>query len=375
MTTIGKVFAVLAIIAAGAFTYFAARVLKTHQTWRDAYVQDEKAHGEALTLARELDYGKPDVDPATITDPKEFGRLRLSAKLHELRDFRGRVWKDVKWAGAEGADSIKLAVDFPVPHQIQVDQVMHVFDGRPIAEGGQYLGEFRVTAAPQGQPIITLSPTFKAKTTRQIDLDRFVRRMQASGKADVPFILYDTMPVDSGRGDGGAFTFRSDADLEQSLPPSVVNEYKRDGKPAAEDDPITNVVTRGGVKVYRRSLRHYPTIFAQFDEMSTELIDEIAGYQRDIGEMRKVNEDLALEKEFYAKELAAAKALQMKVKGELDLVKGRQDALAAELDKMNGEVAKLLESVKAQETELENIYRQALEKADKAGAERTAAAR
>lgn len=370
MTIIHRVFAVFTILAAIGFMYLAARTLKTHQEWRNQYNSAHDGYVAARNQIQELKYGKRD-DAGGVVEP---GILQLKETYHKWSDNLGRVWRKVKWGGPEGNDSFKLVIDELNPgiekHHITVDQILYVFDDRDPSMGGQYVGQFKVTAAPATQPpTITLTPVQKGKTVRPQDFRRLVDHLQASGKADVTFTLFDVLPADSGvsipLGDGveveGAFTDVSEDKLKAWLPAESLPEYLKDGKPAAADDPAEFVDAN---KIYHRPIRAYPYIFAHFDEASTELEDETVAYKRDTEEMVKVNEDLAKEAEYFKTELAAAKAVLEKVKGEVAAVAAHQEKLEMALAEVKQQVAAALEKVKQQETELEKIYAEALRKHD-----------
>jgi hypothetical protein len=198
---------------------------------------------------------------------------------HELliaTRLRGRIWRNVKPAGAPNAQTgaINVAIPAPTPAGIKKETVVFLFeDGPPqpptangVPRGPQYLGEFTVLSA--GPQQAALQPV--------LPLDEFERRRLAASRG--PWIVYETMPLDRHE----IFAGKTDQQLQQLLPKKTVNEYIRDRKPAtADDDPLRVVgsdengkplppgdskITK---KLYRRRLRDYA---AEFDEMARRRI-------------------------------------------------------------------------------------------------------
>ena len=149
------------------------------------------------------------------------------------------MWRNVKPASAPDAKTGAVTVALPSPLPAGKDQnertVLYLFeDGPPQAPGAngalrgpQYLGEFS-TAPVAGALQATLQPV--------LPLDQFERQRLAASR--VPWIIYDTMPMD----EHDIFAGMTDQQLKQLLPKQSVNDYLRDGKPATADDDPARVV-------------------------------------------------------------------------------------------------------------------------------------
>jgi hypothetical protein len=199
---------------------------------------------------------------------------------HELliaTRLRGRIWRNVKPAGAPNAQTgaVNVAVPSPTPAGIKPQTVVFLFEDGPTQppaangtpQGAQYLGEFTVASA--GPQQAALQPV--------LPLDEFQRRRLAGSRAT--WIIYETMPLDRHE----IFAKKTDKELQQLLPKKTVNEYIRDGKPAtADDDPLRVVgfdennkplppgdLSKATKKLYQRRLRDYA---AEFDELSRRRI-------------------------------------------------------------------------------------------------------
>jgi hypothetical protein len=200
---------------------------------------------------------------------------------HELliaTRLRGRIWRNVKPAGAPNAQTgaVNVAVPAPTPAGIKKDTVVFLFEEGPTQppaangapQGAQYMGEFTVASA--GPQQAGLQPV--------LPLDEFQRRRLATSRAS--WIIYETMPLDRHE----IFAKKTDKELQQLLPKKTVNEYIRDGKPATPDDDPFRVVgfdennkplpsgadlSKATKKLYQRRLRDYA---AEFDELSRRRI-------------------------------------------------------------------------------------------------------
>ena len=202
----------LVFCAACATLWISAQTLKVHQVWREILegppgkreegliAQTEKLRQESL----ELEFGKEEDDGEIVED----GIAQLEIRLAEVLYDRGRMWTDCKPAAmAAAAGSVNVTVANPTPSQITPGLLVYVFDGRPVAQSGSYLGMFRVTnvaggaaapapgggpgdaAAPAGPTIATLQPAWRLS-------DYEGTRLVDSANRGNPWILFDKMPVD-----------------------------------------------------------------------------------------------------------------------------------------------------------------------------------
>lgn len=183
MSIWNKVLIGFIFIAAVTFAYMAARTLKTHQYWRElAQAHQDKIDAlEAENLSLVFDDSEKEEDGKMGID-----RLRL--ELHKLLIDRGRVWYN---CSPEDVDrqtgKVAVKTDLPDPHKIADNTILYVFDETDLQDGGQYLGEFKVTDVAQRQ--LAMEPAMKLT-------DEELNRLAASRG---PWTLYEIMQIDAPR--------------------------------------------------------------------------------------------------------------------------------------------------------------------------------
>lgn len=182
MSIWSKVFAGLVFVAAAVFFYFAAYTLKTHDAW----------HTSAKKLEDQVALAKAETKKVIEGDPEKGtpSLAQLKIDLHAAVNDRGRVWRNVA-PGAIPANAPELTLTVTVEEalagQIKPQMVLYAFDDRTLAEGGRYLGSFKVDAAAGAQ--VTL------KTASPLPLsERQYAQLQAA--AGSTWVLYETMPRD-----------------------------------------------------------------------------------------------------------------------------------------------------------------------------------
>ncbi|MGL4511759.1 MAG: hypothetical protein ACRCT8_01600 [Lacipirellulaceae bacterium] len=196
----------------------------------------------------------------------------------------------------------------------------------------EFLGEFRVVEV-KGR-VATLDPL------SQFNLDPVSgQRLLASPG---PWIVYESMPAD--RAD--LFAGLSEKQLRKLLPPSVVVEYLRDGKPASADDdefrkqPLTDEGEplapddAGKAKKFnfRRMPRDYAFLFQDYDKEQAELTTQVQATQVDIQKLKTA--------------LVGAKALgamredeSAKLRKDLASLKKDRDAVERHLKRLQSQIA------------------------------------
>lgn len=361
MTIVSKVVLGFVFIAAFAFLWFSARTLKTHEVWRTAY---EKVAASKISLEKEkrqLQFGGSERKGPNGED-LSLGKLKAEEELYNATIHRGRVWRNAHFDGADPL-GLRFRIELPAPHTLAVGDILYIFDARPVADGGQYLGEFTVKAAPEGQPTIVVVPMFLPSQQRPQLVARFQTKLEASLRPETPFTLYDTLPQD--RHD--LYAGYTDQQLEQILPAETVDEFKRDGKPAAADDPEDRVATDDkGDRVYRRPLRDYFKLYAkEFSDLVVNT-DEIAGYKNDLASLQSVNTALEAEIEARKAEKAVVDQAISAAKAEVEAVSQHQTKLDEELATLKKQVEESYARLKQQESELAKLYEAGLKKAETA---------
>ncbi|HTU24085.1 MAG TPA: hypothetical protein VMF30_01730 [Pirellulales bacterium] len=171
--------------ASMAMVYLSARTLKTHQAWRSTVQAWEKAIHEVQKENEVIQNGVE--NGAEIVEP---GIDQLRAELHRAVVGRGTVWFKVtadKVDPKTGACTLTIAS--PVPHDIVTNMVLFAFQQKPVAEGGKYLGEFKVTNGDGKAQTIEIAPILP------LTEEDSQRLAQAQG----PWTLYAVMPVDDAK--------------------------------------------------------------------------------------------------------------------------------------------------------------------------------
>jgi hypothetical protein len=92
--------------------------------------------------------------------------------------------------------------------------VLFVFDQKSVADGGRYLGEFKVVEATADNPSIKIEPNLPLTDTQ-------LKRLETAIPGTV--VLYTTMPPDN----AVVFAKLAPAARQALLPPSVVEEYAK----------------------------------------------------------------------------------------------------------------------------------------------------
>ena len=293
------VLVVCIFIASIFFWYMGAVVLDYHATHR--------------SKIQEL---KPQL--AQFRTDNETARNEIRQTAHDLRKIllgRGRVWDEAQPQNI-GADGVaQLAIEDPQPHGIPSGVILFAFEKGPLGEGASYLGEFKVTES--GEEAVTLTPTQK------LAAGQLERLTQSEGA----WTLYEVMPTD--RRD--VFVSMSDDELAELIPAESLEEYQKDQKPAAADDPEERVIgyTKEGVRAtdaeadqvverrYARRLRDYAQLFrrlhnqAVLDAASQEqltqdaelLQDAIAKAEQDVAYRETEKTKLEYDKEKFEQEL------------------------------------------------------------------------
>jgi hypothetical protein len=168
-----------------AMVYLSARTLKTHQAWRSTYQAWQKALDEVQRENARIQGGVE--EGAEIVEP---GIDQLQAELHRVVVGRGTVWFNVKVEKIDPQTGIgALTIEYPQPHDIVSKMIVFAFERAPVAEGGKYLGEFKITKGDGKDKTIEIAPNLPLT-----DQDR-QRLSQAKG----PWTLYAVMPVDDAK--------------------------------------------------------------------------------------------------------------------------------------------------------------------------------
>lgn len=393
MSILSKVTLGIVSISALCFWYMAMRTLKTHQAWRTAVQNHEKALDAAETKTLTMVEGKIDEGQMSL------GQLQIA--LNAALFGRGRTWPDVSPRFDAASGNVTVSVEQPQPHQIAAGMVLNAFQGLDDPTTSRYVGEFKVSAVDGNN--VTLTPSYTPTAARRAALQ------QARG----PWSLYEVLPADTNE----LFAASTEDQIRDVLPPAprqqqgesnddfqtrqlehqrLVDEYAKDNKPIDPDnappperiqvlvkfvknqteldeaakadlraiDFGENLVKSGVLmkvdlktaaelvrlglvqeveRRYQRQLRDYGYLISEFHRKLPLLEDQIANLQKDLDymiEANKVADDHLAEAR---KQDAALKQELILVSKERDVVSQYQVTLSERLGKVNAEIARLFE--------------------------------
>lgn len=249
---------VLLIFFAGVgYLFLAAEVFRIHRNLRKGLPGLEERIARLEKQNYELLHG------ASGTP----GINELDHRLQIVTRERGRVWRGVLPSGQvspQGETPVEIPA--PSPHGLEKDAIVYAFEtGNPNTadpfNGPQYLGEFRVKDAQAGGVLL------------ESVLLLGNRERERLARSQVPWSLYETMPIDRHR----LFANIPAESMSQLLPAESVEEYLRHGSEATPDDDQWHVIgidaegkrvgpenmDQAVKRLYDRSLRDYSYIFNQ----------------------------------------------------------------------------------------------------------------
>ncbi len=169
-------------LASVVFFYMGARTLKTQQYWRElAREHQEQIDATEQQSCQLVDGGQEENEEVGL------GIERLRLDLHKLLIDRGRVWYNCEPQQVDPqTGQVTVATDLPDPHRIAEKTVLYVFEEADVQQQGSYLGEFKVTAAPEKERQVQFEPSMKLTQ----------RELQRLGRSKGPWTLYEIMPID-----------------------------------------------------------------------------------------------------------------------------------------------------------------------------------
>lgn len=329
MSIWSKVLVGLILVSALAFFYLATRTFASHRAWQTAVATYPAALEKEYKQIKKIEEGDDSTTPPTPSIRE------LEVKLHDLLTGRGKVWRDCIMQKFD-QQSLKLAaeVPFPDPHQIQDKMVLYLFEE---ADGGHYMGEFKVTQV--ADKLVELAPTMPPPTPNL--LKTFVDRVKGTKSH---WSMYEKLPTDRHDVFRG-YDQNQLAQLMPGVPPQVLQEYLRDGSDAQPNDPPERVVD----KKYERLLRDYGEYFHSLNDEVASLRDQIAAATTDKQIADKLQADT--EKEVQARQTIIDKTLKPELERsnkEKGVILAHRDALQARL----GDVTKKVDATLAENRRL-----------------------
>ncbi len=222
--------------------------LQAHSAWRTILEGPAGQREEGLIYQTEsLERENRELRDGKLDASGDLVQAGIEQRARELRHAmydRGRVWRDCKPGSMAGGTSVQVQIPAPQPARIRANSTLFVFDAKPVAEGGRYLGEFKVTSVvdpalvegeeeaaappPAGGPPATVTLELVWTLTEQE-----LQQLGVSANRGGPWTLYEKMPADAHT----LFEDLTDEELGQLLPERVLEEYRKDHQEPAEDDP------------------------------------------------------------------------------------------------------------------------------------------
>ena len=354
-----KVLVGLILLMSIVFFILGARALKTHQFWRERAVEQQ----EALAAAAEEEEGLLE----------RVGQLSL--ELHEQLVDRGRVWYRCRPQGQpRDTGEVGVVAGIPVPHRIETQTVLWVFDEFDVRNGGNYLGQFTVTAVG-GQDNRQLQLTPAVRLTGQ----EAQRLQQSAARNGVTWVLYETMPADKHEALAGL----SEDELRAMLPETSVEEYVMDGQPTTlaeakrrglrgkvfQVDQSGEIVRENGIPKevvaeneqgkFVRQLRDYEELFRQYQLGRSAWIDKRATTLRNRDYIKGADTDLRLQVQHRQNDRDQLVADRQKSFSDRDLAADRLEEMKARLDSVRSDILETINKNQEFAGEIARIQREA----------------
>lgn len=343
MSIWNKVLVGFIFVASLVFFALAARVLKTHQYWREAAQKlqaDLKAEEARQVVLLDGDAGT-------------MGLRKAKLEMYSLMVDRGRVWRNctpqrVQAGGNQGV-TLSLATDLPDPHGIPVKAVLFIFeqkdvhfDEKGVPDGGRYLGQFTVTAV--GDKSVQLVPSMALDATE-------LERLQ---KSQGPWSLYEIMPVDQHQ----LLAELSEDEIQAMFPKSTVEEYLADRR------AVEAGATNPDAPKPSRQLRDYEVLFGAQHMLRSMRTDEMAAATRDVSFLQSALADAKRQVQFRQDEIAQLKQDSTEEAKQRDEVAAHRQALETTLASVQSNITELLKSNQSLAGEIARIQMQATRQID-----------
>lgn len=347
---------VLLLFCGVGYSFFAAKILakRVEGQKRASELEARLLDYQAVNIA--LDTGTKDGallrtlrdrDGLKIPDDAE-AVVSLAEKRHQAQTIarlRGRSWDNGQPAFDQATSQI--VVSFPGETLVGIrgadantgandGTVLYVFEqGEPNAANGadsrQYVGEFRALSV-QGEAV-TLEPV------------QFIddpQEMQRITRASGPWVLYESMPVDT----HDVFSGVPEETLKAWFPnPAIADEYIRDGGPLTEDDspdrkqgydPAGKMLGPESWKDdttfrYSRRLRDYAFLIHDYKADRVRIQAEMAAAQSDGSRLKSALESAQRMAEFRQAELQQLNVERERLAAELGAIRKLHDQVQQQL--------------------------------------------
>ena len=328
MSIWNKVLIGLILVISPAFFFFGVRALKTHQYWQEIASKLEPKIEEVKKENDILKDGAPDGTR---------GVRQVKLDLHKILLDRGRVWTNVTPGGFDAqTGAVAATTDLPDPSGIEVDTVLHVFEEKPVEEGGHYLGQFIVKGKAdkqlQLQPAVKMTP---AETERL---------KQSRG----PWVLRDVVPVD----DHDIFAGVDEAKMRAMLPDASEEGYLKHGQPGPDGKPSS------------RDLRDYRVLMDTYYGHRAVLAELLEAAKRDNQYLQAALADAKQQEQFRNQEIDSLKTLLAEETRQLDAVTAHLKAVQDKLAELRTGVDQLIQSNRQTAGQVAQIQLEAIRRVD-----------
>jgi hypothetical protein len=237
------------LLADAAFFYLAAGALHMHREWRSEVKKYEAAYAQQYALYKQLT-GELDGKGEVVVDREE--------KLAREMNWTVDDWKDELAAAMYGRGRV---ISIPAPPRVDQatgalqataaeavtlpkDSTVYVFQTQPPRERRFVYKKTEVPIATP--PIVRFVGTYIVTNVANNQVELAPLYAEQKTAVNGPLAIYELAPVDS----HVAFAHLSEADIRSLLPdpvpPEIVEQYVKDGKPVA--DPASEPAER----VWRR---------------------------------------------------------------------------------------------------------------------------
>ena len=333
MSIWNKVLLFLIAFASLALFWLSAWMLKCDKNWRDLAV-------------------KYDREISKIQAENALGEARIAqthAELAKLVVARNRAWyhcepQKITKDDKAGTASVKVTIKSPDPHGIAEKAVLYVFEESNDKEQGQYLGEFKVTGVSGKEIGLTLA--FKPTEAD----------MKKLGKPVKLWTLYDVLPRDHRE----TLAELTEEQKKTLLPADTAEEFVKDGRPAAADDPAGRKIDGK----YVRPLRDYASLFQAYRMEIAVLQDFVEAKTRDVQLVEDALADAKRQVQFLKDQKVVVTGEKEKFAAQLDAVDVHFKKVKEILDALTDEAKKLIDDNKAMAGQIAKIELDAIRRID-----------
>jgi hypothetical protein len=244
------------------YWYMAARTLKIHSEWRGQY-------NKQTAMLKDLQQQNVKLVEGSEDDETLKRSLRqLQYELADLVSARGQVWRDIEKVTAD-PQSGQVTIDMTnKDHGLAEKTIVFLFESAPAAEGGDYLGEYQVSAV-QGEKTVVLTP----------HLPLTPEQLARLAETKAPLSVYSTMPTDDPKLLAG---------LDPQRQQAIIPDQAAREEFASADRPV----------------RDYNALFHSFHAQRQILGDEKAKALSDIKRLQDANKRVVADAQYRTGEIS-----------------------------------------------------------------------